>query len=143
MLNKNGKIFFRNYTASGDRAFKTVSGGDPITCATSVTGCYGVWVGSGDSDVTMDDYNLESKIETLTEVSQSQDYGDTYNDNYLGIYAGTFKNNTANDITVKEIGVFYYNNYTTNPNPFMIARQVISPVVLQPGDTYTFTVTVG
>ena len=143
MLNKNGKIFFRNYTASGDRAFKTIAGGDPLTCATSVTGCYGVWVGSGDAEVSVDDYNLEEKINTLTEVSQSQTYGDTYDDNYMAVYAGTYKNNTDAEITVKEVGVFYYNNYTTQPNPFMVARQVINPVTLQPGDTYTFTVTVG
>ena len=142
MLNRNGKIFFRGYTESGDRNFKE-NGGSIVTCPESVTEYEGLRLGTGDASVTPEDYHLDTQSNALTAISHNVTYGDDWNDNFIATYVSTFKNNTANTVTIKEVGAFYYNNYTTNPNPFMVARQVISPREVAPGETVTFTMSVG
>ena len=144
MLNRNGKMFFRNYALTETNInFKNTAGSTSTQYPKNNVGCYGIRLGTGDAEESDADYNLDTPNNELTEVSQSQVYGDQWTDNYIANYTGVFKNNTDHDVNIKEVGVFYYNNYTTQPNPFMVARQVINPVTLQPGDTYTFTVTVG
>lgn len=142
MLNRNGKIFFRAYTESGDRSFKEI-GGSVVTCAASVTAYEGLRLGTGDTSVTPEDYHMDTESNALTAISHNVTYGDDWNDNFIATYVSTFKNNTANTVTIKEVGAFYYNNYTVQPNPFMIARQVISPREVAPGETVTFTMSVG
>ena len=144
MLNRNGKMFFRNYGTSVTSLYlKGTSGSTEVQYMPNTVGCYGIRLGTGDAEVSADDYNLASQTNELTEVSQTQSYGDGWSDNYIAVYTGVFKNNTDHDVNIKEVGVFYYDTYYTNPSPYMIARQVISTKTVHPGETYAFSMTVG
>lgn len=143
MLNRNGKIFFRKFNDAVGSLYMKNTSGDSIQYATNNVGCYGIRLGTGDAEVSADDYNLESQTNELTEVSQAQTYGDEWTDNYMASYVGVFKNNTDHDVNIKEVGVFYYDTYYTNPNPYMIARQVISTKTVHPGETYAFSMMIG
>ena len=45
------------------------------------------------------------------------------------------RNDSSEPITIKEIGLFV----TTNPECVLLAREVIEPVTLQPGEKHSFT----
>lgn len=144
MLNRNGKMFFRNYALTGAYIhFKNTTGSLDTQYSMNNVGCYGIRLGTGDTEVSADDYNLASQTNELTEVSQTQSYGDEWSDNYIAVYTGVFKNNTDHDVNIKEVGVFYYDTYYFDPQPYMIARQVIPMKTVHPGETYAFSMTVG
>ena len=143
MLNRNGKMFFRYFGNSVTSLYMKNTSGYSAQYFSNNVGCYGIRLGTGDTEVSADDYNLASQTNELTEVSQTQSYGDEWSDNYIVVYTGVFKNNTDHDVNIKEVGVFYYDTYLTDPNPYMIARQVIPMKTVHPGETYAFSMTVG
>lgn len=76
--------------------------------ATGSSASYGVAVGTGDTTPTENDYNLASYINTLkTSASPAVNYSfDTTTGVYTSYVDYTLSNETAEDITVKEIGKF-------------------------------------
>lgn len=49
-------------------------------------------------------------------------------------------NNTEEDITVNEIGVFRANSENSTEPKLLVTRNVIEPVTIKPGETKTFTI---
>lgn len=162
MLTKNGKVLFTQTTDSSsykekDRSFKntggTMQGIDSAGYGTgknllNLISRMRIDVGSGTAEPTVNDYCLEQIIDSLTVVgsANSGNRAPSYQDNYIHSCSRTYKNNTNDAITVSEIGlvsVLPQKSSSTSYGPFLFAREVITPVTIQPGATYTFSITVG
>lgn len=149
MLNRNGKQFFRAYNISQSESqyiqVKTIAG-DLVTNNMYWANCGfgGMIVGSGTAQPTPNDFCLVNQINTLTKVSETYNWGQSYDSNYMGNFIATFKNNTENPITVNELAITFYNTYTYDQNTFIICREVLdSPVVIQPQKSYSFSIMIG
>jgi len=107
-------------------------------------------VGTGTTEPTADDYCLESEDSALTYVSGSASGNYTSKNLSMGgsvkTVVATFINNTTEAVKITEIGLFV--NYaasfdldgTNNTRRnFLMAREVIDPVEIGVGETYTFT----
>lgn len=97
----------------------------------------GTWarLGSGDTEPTVNDYNLEQEV-NVSCVSASLAVADG-----KAIYTYSFLNNTSEAVTVSEMGLFtfisgYYNNQ------ILVARKLIPARTIQPGETATFSYTI-
>lgn len=107
-------------------------------------------VGTGTTEPTADDYCLEAETSALTLVSASTT-GNYTNDNLsegnsAKTIVATYINNTEEAVTVSEVGYFIehaesYNldGSNTTVRNFLMAREVIDPVEIGAGETYTFT----
>lgn len=110
----------------------------------SGTGYIGIYIGTGDTAPTPDDYTLESP---LTSSSVSRTGGSSAsaildeNNNVIGVRKiATYQNITSNNIVVREIGTFWQTYYSTPTSTklFLIERTVLDePVTLEPNGTIT------
>ena len=150
MLTKNGKIMLRVYCNQlSNMSGVTVkdTSGVMNSIGAGYTALGRVAVGSGTGAFSTDDYTLTDANDDnlgLTLLSSEEVYNTTYANDFVATFSTTYKNNTANAITVKEIGV--YMHYSSSPvSDYMITRDVGAGVQLeiQPGETATFSVTIG
>jgi len=107
-------------------------------------------LGTGTAEATVNDYSLESEDSALTYVSGSASGSYTNDKLSMGgsvkTVVATFINNTTEAVTITEVGLFvnYAVSYdldgtnSTRRN-FLMAREVIDPVEIGVGETYTFT----
>ena len=100
-----------------------------------------LFVGTGDTPVTANDYCLaESKELQVTGASC------THTENETTLVTRSFINNTADDVIIKEVGLYVFHDFNgvTNANTYqyivMVGRTVLdTPVTMAVGDGYTFT----
>lgn len=98
----------------------------------------GLLLGSGDSSASVDDYKLESLVTDYSVFTHSKTSLGTY-DTLCTVFSRTIKANS--NITIKEYGVV---SVDSRGNALLLAREVLpEPVVLQPGEKHTFTMTIG
>jgi hypothetical protein len=109
-------------------------------------------LGSGDTPPTPDDYKLDSWIPTTELSVQSFDCfcftGTEQLNEKIGAFQTTLKNVTNENITVKEIGLMR-DTYDRNDSDWdnkrtkvLFVRNVLdNPVIIKPGELYTFTLT--
>lgn len=150
MLNKNGKLMTRIY-CNDLSSMTSVTIRDTTDTVVSIgsgfTNFLRVAVGSDDADVSTDDFKVTDANNDnlgLTLLSSDASYNHTYADDYVATFSSVYKNNTANDITIKEVGV--YMHYSSSPQvDVMISRDVGASVrrVVSPGETVTVSVTIG
>lgn len=94
-------------------------------------------LGSGDSNASIDDYKLESLLTDYSVLAHSKTSIGTY-DTLCTVFSRTIEANA--NITIKEYGVVGVDN---SGNTLLLAREVLpEPVVLQPGEKHTFTMTI-
>ena len=101
-----------------------------------------LFVGTGDTPVTADDYCLDSAIELSVTAASC-----THNAEEKTIITRTFVNETGEDVTIREVGVYIFfagasaDGVTTYNYPvIMIGRIVLdTPVTMAVGEGYTFT----
>lgn len=150
MLNKNGKLMTRIYCNDlNTMSNVTVKDIAASWCGigSGFTEFLRVAVGSDDTDVSTDDYKVTDANNDnlgLTLLSSDAAYNHTYANDYVATFSSVYKNNTANDITIKEVGV--YMHHTSSPQvDVMISRDVGANVrrVVSPGETVTVSVTIG
>lgn len=158
MLNYNGKALLSRYSSNSvNFILKSVENTEKSCALNSYANQIlfqenaKIAVGSGDTQPALTDYSLESEINTLTLISFSypnRESTSTYNfgdRNVLLSATATFKNETANDIEVKEIALYGYwssSNWGDN-RYYMIAREVLdSPVTIEPNKSYAFSITI-
>ena len=100
----------------------------------------GWWIdiGFGDTAVDPDDYKLEDSNALDTVIL---DFVSGTNDRPNGkliSLTGTFQNNTANDVTVKEVGLCMRSGVQTRN--VLVAREVLdTPIVMHPDEIRSFT----
>lgn len=93
-------------------------------------------LGSGDSNASIDDYKLESLLTDYSVLAHSKTSIGTY-DTLCTVFSRTIEANA--NITIKEYGVVGVDN---SGNALLLAREILpEPVVLQPGEKHTFTMT--
>lgn len=100
----------------------------------------GIAFGSGTTPPQKTDYKLKNYITT----------GLTYSGNNTNLTDGvanwvqTVQNTSGEPITISEVGLFSKNNHTgKNYTVFLLTRTVLdTPVVLQPNEVKTFTITI-
>lgn len=107
-------------------------------------------LGSGDTPPTKDDYKLESwiptadlSVESYAGIGPHNEYPPTK----ICSLTTTFRNNTNENITVKEVGVCVAlskaSNFTTSipPKYVLLVRDVLeNPVIIKPDEITSFTV---
>ena len=106
----------------------------------------GMFVGSGDTSPTSDDFKLESVIpyasDGLSIINKSVTYG--VDSNTLCVYTYTLKNNSDSPIIISESGIIILANLnSTSAVQFLLARDTFDSVILEPGQTRAFTMTIG
>lgn len=104
----------------------------------SSTGGFFLLLGASNTEPTAEDYKLGDVLTDYTTISQSHYFNNSnevYTTSFMTL-TRTIQNETAASITIKEIGAYY--KYEGNI-PIMIAREVIEPVTLQPGEKHSFT----
>lgn len=138
--NNNGSL----YTST----FNTIIGGvfSGVDIADNQNSNYiGIYIGTGDTAPTPDDYTLESPL-TSSSVSRTSSSPNSSaildeNNNVIGVRRMvTYQNITSSNIVVKEIGTFWNTHYaaTTAVKLFLIERTVLDePVTLEPNGTIT------
>lgn len=99
----------------------------------------GIAFGSGTTPPQKTDYKLENYITT----------GLTYSGNNTNLTDGvanwvqTVQNTSTEQITITEVGLFSKYENSVNCNTFLLTRTVLdTPVVLQPNEVKTFTITI-
>lgn len=107
-----------------------------------------------DEKISMNDYAIKMLLGTSDTQEQSTDYKLNIITNYTVLQqthavvkdekkilpnildcTRIIRNDSSEPITIKEIGLFV----TTNPECILLAREVIEPVTLQPGEKHSFT----
>ena len=106
---------------------------------------FGILLGEGDTLPTIDDVSIETINTSLTPLA----YPQIQLDRTQGLFRvlQTVRNDTANDITIKEMGLA--SAACSNSSPYnmlhyvLFTREVLdTPVTIHPGETYTFVVEV-
>lgn len=108
------------------------------------SGYIGIYIGTGDTAPTPDDYTLESPL-TSSSVSRTSTSANASaildeNNNVIGVRRMvTYQNITSDNIVVKEIGTFFNCSYSSSTTKlFLIERTVLDePVTLEPNGTIT------
>lgn len=99
-------------------------------------------VGTGATEPTEEDYTLENVNTDITCEAITQ----TYTQSYKRQITSTFNNPTAQDITLKEVGLFYETFYDNtegqHTNTIMLARENIN-VTIQAGESKAITMEIG
>lgn len=97
-------------------------------------------VGTGATEATAEDYTLETENTDITCETITQ----TYTQSYKRQITATFNNPTAQDITLKEVGLFYetYINEDYYINTIMLARENIN-VTIPAGESKAITMEIG
>lgn len=92
---------------------------------------YTIFVGSGLTTPTIDDYKLDNAL-TLDTLNQA-----VLRSNNIMSIIRTFINTTDEAVTINEVGLYVVKS---NNLPVLIGRKVLeAPVVLNPNETFTFT----
>ena len=96
-------------------------------------------VGTGTTEATAEDYTLENENTNITCETIAQ----SYTENYKRQITATFSNPTAQDITLKEIGLFEETYYdTSNHSNWLLARENID-VTIPAGESKAITMEIG
>lgn len=97
-------------------------------------------VGTGTTEATEEDYTLESENTNITCEAITQ----TYTTSYKRQITATFNNPTSQDITLKEVGLFFevYFNDNYYANTIMLARENIN-VTIPAGESKAITMEIG
>ena len=131
--------------AGFDRVLESKDSGSPSVIGGFLNSLT-IYVGSNDTPVTSGDYTFNEGNLGLTKVTSSGTNNSSeasYANNYIASFSATFRNDTNSDIIVKELGLIGNTNGQGYINLAMIARDVIDPITIAPGEVYTFTMYIG
>lgn len=104
--------------------------------SSAATGIYLV-LGTGTTPATAADIKLENVTEDYEIITQTKDVPLKFSSSIMTI-TRTVRNTGNASLTISEVGLYasYANAFT---GAIMLAREVIEPVVLQPGEKHPFT----
>lgn len=152
MINNNAKLLFCPTLKNGNvpaREFKNISG-TTSTCtggsqqASMIQGIK-IVVGNGTILPTVDDYVLESPINTITQnVVSATKYNDLNNLTWNNVSTILFctsilTNDTEEDITITEVGI----QCNFSPTEILMCREVLEqPYTLEAGHSVQFRVSI-
>ena len=139
LYNYNPNVGSNNYTSEQKTyAWTGITG---ARCNSDLYGRYNgfvLFVGTGDTPPTPDDYKLENAVELGVLTASCIHYA-----NGRTIVSREFFNNKDEDVTIKEIGCYIFANISPNQPLVMIARKVLpTPVIIPDEQHYMFTYTI-
>ena len=161
MVTNNYNILFTGMhnTSSGNRSMtvKCIDGTnynpEPSTALYNAAYSLYLILGVNDTPPSKDDYTADRTGTTgLTLLADNNDYQtvvattiNSSNCNYFGTCLRTYRNDSNEDITIHEI--CSYGRVTASSAStkkyVMLSRDVIEPLTIHPGETYTFAVSIG
>lgn len=148
MLNRNGKAYLYPAMAidASTPGFKMENLEGTIDYTFNKNQITKIFVrgGTGNTNPTVDDWNLAAPVTNLTEIDNTNTQKispRSYEDNFIMTVTTTYQNNTGSDVTIKELGLFIFESFASSEH--MIARQLIDPIVVRAGRSYAFTMTIG
>lgn len=144
MLNKNGKLFLRLFTSEETKT--SLDFKDDYNNSVSLSKSYlefkKVVPGTGTMALSVDNVKIDTTgTSGLTLISSDMTLNDDYSGNFIAAFSSTYKNNGSSAVTITELGVYFYHTSTPQVD-MMISRDIINKKI-EPGETYTFTVTIG
>ena len=92
-------------------------------------------IGSGTTEPTYDDYELQQMINVAPKTVASSRSGEKQN-NY-DILTATFLNETDADWVVTEVGEYLATDNKNETVALLLAREVFDPVTVKPGQTFS------
>ena len=94
-------------------------------------------LGTGTTPATAADIKLENVTEDYEIVTQTKDIPQTFSSSIITI-TRVIRNTGNAPLTISEVGLYasYASAFT---GAMMLAREVIEPVTLQPGEKHSFT----
>ena len=104
----------------------------------------GLALGTGTTAPTIDDYKMENYLDdnSLRSVSSGRTIPvGNYETPDIWVFSQTVENITQQDLSITEIGLFTASS-VLGYACFLLTRDVINPVVIAPGETKTFVVTI-
>ena len=97
-----------------------------------------IFLGTGDTEATVDDYCLANSVELASTGGSCTHY-----ENGLTTVERTFVNNTGDDVTIKEIGLYMFSPNTEAGKEYpiiLMGRKILkTPVTIPVGEQRTFT----
>ncbi len=104
--------------------------------SSSATGVY-IVLGTGTTPATAADISLENVTEDYEIITQTKDIPQTFSSSIITI-TRVIRNTGNAPLTISEVGLYasYASAFT---GAMMLAREVIEPVTLQPGEKHSFT----
>lgn len=104
--------------------------------SSATTGVYMV-LGTGTTPATVADIKLENVTEDYEIVTQTKDIPLKFSSSMINI-TRVIRNTGNAPLTISEVGLYasYANAFT---GAIMLAREVIEPITLQPGEKHSFT----
>lgn len=148
MLTANGKALCKinNVASRSNPTLKTIGGTDVgIGNLNNFMPSLKLYAGSNNTPVADTDYEFNNgnpdnlSLTVMTASGTNDGTIPSYTQNYIAIFSCTFRNNTENNIIVSEVGIMGIWNGAF----ILIARDVIDPVTIAPGEAYTFTMYIG
>lgn len=141
------------YSGGSRTSTRTAIISDPYGVNKGTSGI--IVLGSGDTPPTKEDYKLDSWIPTANLRMETASISlpiSNLNENAtppdrIGTFLTTFRNVTLNNITVKEVGlVVPFGSKESNTlfvSKILLVRNVLeNPVIIKPGELYTFSLTI-
>lgn len=135
-----GTMNYGDYTSASNASPSdyTITNTSPSSTGRNYPYRRGLVFGQGTTTPTLEDYRIENHINTgLTYTGNSSSFI-----NGVASLTQVVQNTSDTSITINEVGIFC-ENYNINVASLLITRTVLdTPVVLQPNDIKTFTVTI-
>lgn len=144
MITKNGKYLFAVMNNEYTQLLECMDGDWRNNNKTEWFKYPLVIVGSSDTAPTTSDVNLASRILSLTKTTSVAINPSNYS-SFMYSVQTTYKNNTNENITVKEVGIAtsFINLDDSSNAGILIVREVLdAPVVIKPQKSYTFSITI-
>lgn len=157
MLTDNGKAMLKindTTSRSGNMYMKNTSGSS-VTVSNSQNNAVSqiyqraeLVVGTGSNPPAASDYsitNTDAGLTVVTKTGTNDSTSPSYEQGYIAIFSKTYRNDTGSNVTISEVAIktLAMDIYSSPQFELIIARDVITPVVIAPGDAYTFTMYIG
>ena len=146
MLTKNGNVFFGQKTPTVSTSWILTNGNilasnngvSPSSLNNTYYNEFCIIVGSSDIEPSVDDYCLKDE-KSLTQISTSKTNSSSYTDGFMMNVQTVIKNNTNNNVVVKEVGLIARNYYG---NILLIREVLQEPITIQPNKSFLFNMTI-
>lgn len=157
MLTNNGKAMLKindTTSRSGSMYMKDTSG-STVTVSNGQNSAVSqifqraeLVVGTGSNTPDAGDYsvtNMDAGLTMVTKSGTNDSESPSYEQGYIAIFSKTYRNDTADNVTISEVAIktLAMDIYQSPQFVLIIARDVIDPVTIAPGEAYTFTMYIG
>ena len=147
MLTNNGKFFFgttQTLAPGSSIGLKAFGGATREYSKNNYAAHQKIMIGNSNTEPASSDYFMDGRITALTEISSSSRAPAQFEEAFMQACTTTYINNTDQPVTVNELGYAMCDDTSFSDDfAVLIARELIDPLVIQPGETFAFTMVLG